>query len=349
MTQKDDLHSFLTATEKENRRLIYIGIPIVALTAFSFFAFSQLQTNLTESLVSLSISIGVTASIWLGSRRIIIFLWKKYPWEEHPRKHILLEAILVIFWAAISLTVFGFLGLIVSKDEINYHDLADSIMFTVLITLFITALTEGWFFYTRWIKSRHISADLERENLNAQFETLKSQVNPHFLFNSLNTLISIVDGNEKAVSFVQNLSELLRFGLQNKEVEAAKVIDEISIIEKYIYLQQARFKNNLIVNLKVEKEVKENYFLPPMSLQMLVENAIKHNIISKENPLYIDIYNQGNENIIVKNNLQRKTTEYKTGLGIKNISQRYEYLTDKKVIMQQSDNVFMISLPLLKL
>ncbi|MFC2086194.1 sensor histidine kinase [Bacteroidota bacterium] len=349
MTQKDDLQGFLEQSGKSDKMLAIVGIPLVSLIAIILFAFSLFQTELLEALVNVAMSLGITASIWIGCRHIILYLWKKYPWEEHPVKHITIEALSVILWAGLCLTFFAAIGYYVLKEKPDLEEVKVSLVFTFLITLLISSITEGWFFYTRWIKSRIISQNLEKEHLNAQFETLKSQVSPHFLFNSLNTLMSIVDSNEKAVSFVQNLSEFLRYGLQSKDNELVRVANEIKIIGKYIYLQKTRFKNNLNVNIKVDKEVQDNYHLPPMSLQMLVENAIKHNEASKENPLFIDIYNDGNESLIVKNNLQKKKVDDKTGLGLKNISQRYEYMSNKKVIIRQSDNVYMVSLPLLKL
>lgn len=349
MSQKDDLQSFLEQSGKGDRMLAIVGIPTVSLIAIILFAFSLFQTELLAALVNVAMSLGITASIWFGCRYIISYLWKKYPWEDHPVKHIVIEATGVILWAAICLYVFVGIGYKVLNQGPEPGEIKTSIVFTFLITLLITSIIEGWFFYTRWIKTRFISQNLEKEHLNAQFETLKSQVNPHFLFNSLNTLISMIDGNEKAVSFVQNLSEFLRYGLQSKDNEVVRVEDEINIVGKYIYLQKTRFKQNLNVNIKVDKDVQDNYYLPPMSLQMLVENAIKHNVISKEKPLVIDIYNDGEESLVVKNNLQRRNAENKTGIGLKNISQRYEYMTSKKVIIKQSDNVYMVSLPLLKL
>jgi LytS/YehU family sensor histidine kinase len=264
-------------------------------------------------------------------------------------KHIVIEVFALIVWASIVLTVFAGIGYCFVGGEEGMSDLKVSLVFTFLITLLISSITEGWFFYTRWIKSRLITQNLEKEHLSAQFETLKSQVNPHFLFNSLNTLMSLVENNEKAISFIQNLSEFLRYGLKSKENEVALISDEIEIIEKYAYLQKARFKANLNVSIKVDEDVRNNYYLPPMSLQILFENAVKHNEISKKNPLYVDIFNDGEEAIIVKNNLQKRNLENKTGIGLKNISQRYTFLTDKKVVIKQTENVYMVSLPLLKL
>lgn len=349
MSTKEDLQSFLDKSGKGDKLLAIIGIPAEALLATLLFAYNILQNDILKAGINILMSLGITASIWFGCRYIILLLWKKYPWEEKPMKHIVIEVIALIVWASIVMTVFAGVGYCFLGGEEGMSDVKVSLIFTFLITLLISSITEGWFFYTRWIKSRLISQNLEKEHLSAQFETLKSQVSPHFLFNSLNTLISMVENNEIATAFIQNLSEFLRYGLKSKENEVVLISDELKIIEKYSYLQKARFKTNLNVHIKVDLVISNNYYLPPMSLQILVENAIKHNEISKENPLFIDIYNNNDEQLVVKNNLQRKHTDNKTGIGLKNISQRYAYLSTKKVIIKQTDNVFMVSLPLLKM
>lgn len=192
-----------------------------------------------------------------------------------------------------------------------------------------------------------INARLENENILSQFETLKNQVSPHFLFNSLNALSSLIATQpKKAILFTNTFSKIFRSTLSLKDKHIVTLTEELHYVQAYLELQQMRFGDNLRVTIS-ECSENNNQFLPPFSLQMVVENAIKHNSLSKSEPLHIGISVKDNF-LIVTNTLQpRKFVEDSTGTGIKNIQSRYNYLTHVKPVFEIRGNEYYVQLPLI--
>jgi hypothetical protein len=297
-----------------------------------------------ESLIGIGHGMTITAGIWLGCMTIVGWLWRKYPWEFYPVKHLILEVILITAWTlAYSFTLY--------QVEIwcNVFDSQENIVFeafvTILITYLITAIHELVYFYQQWKFHFSKSIRLEKDNIQAKYETLKTQINPHFLFNSLNSLTTLVDDNEKAVEYIGNLSEFFRYMLSSRDKELVLVREEIKLLERYISLQQSRFINTLTVDVDVPEKF-FHYAIPPLVLQMLVENSIKHNIISKDKPLKVTVRGNG-DSIIVENNLQRKPGVSSTGQGLKNITERYKLFTTRGIDVTETSSIFKVSIPLL--
>jgi len=228
------------------------------------------------------------------------------------------------------------------------HEVQDLFMeavTTMLITYLITAIHELVYFYQQWKFHFSKSVRLEKDNIQAKYETLKTQINPHFLFNSLNSLTTLVDDNEKAVEYIGNLSEFFRYMLSSRDKELVLIREEITLLNRYISLQQSRFTNTLTVDVQVPENF-YHYAIPPLVLQMLVENCIKHNIISKEKPLIVSVKAR-NDNIIVENNLQRKSSVSSTGQGLKNITDRLKLFTNRELIVNETSSIFKVTIPLL--
>ncbi len=198
--------------------------------------------------------------------------------------------------------------------------------------------------------NQQVVRELERSmaaNLEAQYELLKQQVNPHFLFNSLNTLKYMVDSHDgQSSEFIIKLADFYRFTLDSLKLNVLPLKQELAIMESYIYLLKARFEEGLLVTQNLGAELAEP-LIPPFTLQLLIENCIKHNIVSLEKPLHIRLYREA-DYLVVENNLQkRKIPESSTGLGIKNINQRYLLLTDKEIVILKTNDTFTIKLPIL--
>lgn len=191
--------------------------------------------------------------------------------------------------------------------------------------------------------------ELKREALQSQYESLKNQLSPHFLFNSLTALkVLIQDAPDKAQNYVNSLSKALRYTLQSNEKQLVTLQEEMEFMNSYIYLIRMRYDANLIVNYDI-KESFQLYMLPPLTLQTLVENAIKHNEISKRRPLKIDIVTTGNESLFVRNNIQKKFTEESgTGLGLSNLSKQFGILIGKDIVITKTDESFTVEIPLVK-
>jgi len=189
---------------------------------------------------------------------------------------------------------------------------------------------------------------IEREKILSQFELLKSQVNPHFLFNSLNTLNALIYKDKaEANEFLLRLSDYMRYLLTQNENTTHLLIEELKLASDYAFLQKKRFGNNLKIKIDLSDELQNNSLIPPLTIQILLENAIKHNIISGSKPLNIKIYREG-ETLVVLNNLQVIKDKIKsTGIGLSNIKNRYRILFDKEIEIVKNDKYFIVKLPLI--
>ena len=192
------------------------------------------------------------------------------------------------------------------------------------------------------------TAKMEKDQIMAQFEILKSQINPHFLFNSMNILSSLIPKSPKlAVKFTSQFSKVFRKLLENNEEVIIPLDQELDFIKSFLFLQKMRFDKSLEIEVRIEKK-KLNRALPPFGLQLLIENAIKHNIISEEQPLKITISNEG-DYLQVQNNLQLRTVhEPSTGIGLKNLKARYKLLTELPVIIDKTESHYTAKIPLIE-
>ena len=204
------------------------------------------------------------------------------------------------------------------------------------------------------IKSRERTINkynrLEREKIRSQLETLRSQINPHFLFNSFNTLISEIEEDpHNAITYVEKFSDFYRSIVMNREKDIITLEEEIAILNDYAFIQQKRYGRALHINIKVTKEEGKSYYITPLALQLLIENAIKHNVVSLEIPLTIELYIDDNEYLVIKNNITKKLQQEKgSGMGLQNIQKRYELISRKSVIVENNDKFFIVKIPLLK-
>lgn len=295
------------------------------------------------------ISFTLSFLIWQGNHYIHHTLEKKYPLEHRTVKKIFLQITFNTLYT--SLMIVGFL--IVYFNYFIHKNLSSKIVFTevftsIILSLLINAIYIGTFFFQKMKESIGESEKLKRENIQSQYETLKNQVSPHFLFNSLNTLATIIPEDPKlAVDFVQKLSSVYRYVLQNKDKELVSLQTEIDFVQDYFFLLKIRFGENIHLMSSIP-DVFLYKHVPPLTLQMLLENAIKHNIISTANPLCINLYVEKDNRLMVKNNLQKKILETEsTGIGLQNIVNRYKFLTKHPVETIITQDNFMVSLPLL--
>jgi LytS/YehU family sensor histidine kinase len=185
------------------------------------------------------------------------------------------------------------------------------------------------------------------QSVNAQLQNLKSQISPHFLFNNLSVLTSLVySGDKKAVNFINELSKVYRYVLENKNTELVTLDKEVDFLNHYIYLLNIRFEDSISFNININDEKKALY-LPQMCLQILIENTIQHNETSQANVLTVNIYSTNNS-LVIENNVQKRRDKIdSSGTGLKNIRSRYSFFTDEKVEVFNDDEIFKVILPLL--
>lgn len=241
-------------------------------------------------------------------------------------------------------------GVFKHSEVVAYHFTITSpiwkqLWFIILVALLVAGLIYWWI----RVRERRMQreASLIREKLESQFETLKSQINPHFLFNNFNTLITIIEEDPNlAVEYVEKLSDFYRSILQYREKELIPLEEELKIVADYTFLLQKRYGTNLKV--VVESSSINSAYVVPLTLQMLVENAVKHNVISKQDPLMVRILRGDSGYITICNNLQKKiVAEASTGFGLESIVKRYGLLSDKKVLIREEKGEFKVSIPIM--
>ena len=196
-------------------------------------------------------------------------------------------------------------------------------------------------------RNKEVMIQLQIENKKAKLQGLKEQISPHFLFNTLNTLISVIRTEEKSesIDFVENLSSVYRYILDNQFIDTVKFGEELTFVKSYIYLLKKRFGDDLKVNINISSEI-ENNSVPLFALQMLVENAIKHNVLSSTQPLEIRI-EQMDKYICVINNFNQKTVTESLGIGLVNLNNRFKLITGKEISIKKSEQSFSVSIPLI--
>ncbi|MFA6084591.1 MAG: histidine kinase [Mucilaginibacter sp.] len=217
------------------------------------------------------------------------------------------------------------------------------ILVNLTFYMFLHLLYQGY-------QNQQVSIELERtqaDNLGAQYEMLKQQVNPHFLFNNMNTLKAMVETNdEHTVEFILKLSDFYRFTLESRKNDLIHLSDEVEILTAYMFLLKARFEDGINLVNTIDPQYYSS-LIPPFTIQLLIENCIKHNIVSLDYPLQIKLYTE-NEKIIVENQLQpKKSQEFSTKVGLENINQRYIHLLDQKIDIEVNEKSFKIKLPVI--
>jgi ligand-binding sensor domain-containing protein len=215
------------------------------------------------------------------------------------------------------------------------------------ITLLFSSLLY-WYIKRRERQLTNVQA-LKNEKIKFEFELLRNQVNPHFLFNSFNTLISAIEDNPKTgVEYVEQLSEFFRNIVNYRDKDTISLKEEVTLLQNYLYLQQKRYGDSLRLSITISEEEQQHIFLPPLTLQLLMENAIKHNAVSKEAVLHVQV-SIINRCIVIQNNINKKTSKEKsTGMGLQNIKSRYALLHSLPVLINETAEYFTVNLPILK-
>jgi sensor histidine kinase YesM len=217
----------------------------------------------------------------------------------------------------------------------------------MVITLIVTLAIHAFYFYKDYQENKVKEQKVIAGNASAQFESLKNQIDPHFLFNSLNVLSSLIEENpENAQKFTTSLSKIYRYVLEQKDKELVSIQEELAFAKTYMNLLKMRFENSITYELP-ENFDNEEAKVVPLSLQLLLENCIKHNVVSESKPLHIKIYIENNF-LVVENNLQKKEIlSDRKGVGLQNIVSRYAILTKRNVLVEEKENTFKVLLPIL--
>lgn len=224
----------------------------------------------------------------------------------------------------------------------------DNYQFGLWITLTIVIIFHFIYFYNRYQKNKLKEQKVIAGTASAKFDALKNQLDPHFLFNSLNVLTSLIEENpESAQKFTTSLSKVYRYVLEQKNKDLVTVDEELDFARTYMSLLKMRFEDSIVFEIPDRASNPESKVVP-LSLQLLLENAVKHNMVTTRKPLHIKIYEDNQGNLVVENNLQQKQIVKKgSGVGLDNIKQRYQLLTNKKVNINQQAERFAVAIPML--
>lgn len=289
-----------------------------------------------------------TLLIWEGNRAIFIYLRKKFPHYRQTARRLIWQTIVGLTYTLVvsAFIDYFFCSQISNFDRIN--EVLIGFKISLIPTIIVTLMYESAFFFQSWKSHVQKTEALARENVQSQLDALKNQLDPHFLFNSLNTLASLIDDeNSPAQNYLDKLSDVYRYVLVSREKNTVTLEEEMQFLDAYIYLNKIRFRENLQVETQLSTD-KNQLHVAPLSIQMLIENAIKHNVVSKEKPLKIRIV-QEDGFLTVENNLQeKKTFEKSTKVGLQNIINRYRLLTEQQVEILRNEWTFKVKLPLLE-
>jgi len=330
---------------------IILGIPILTLF-LTYLFFSDPEFSHIPFVERFVGGLPFTALYWISTRAVMKWLRKSYEDISSTMKRIILVAIFIIFIAP---WIGGILNFLLSTgadffgcERVEMHARSfRKILSVYFACFFMIAIYEAIYFYTKLKESIEEREEAKQAQIRSELEGLRSQVNPHFLFNSMNTLMNIVVEDQKlAVNFLGKLSKVYRYVLENREEQIIPLQKELQFIEAYVFLQKERFRGNLEVDINIPKEYLTHKIIP-LSLQILFENAIKHNAVSQKKPLLIEVFIE-DENLIVRNNLQRKEQVMtSTKFGLKNIETRYRFFTQRSISIKENNTHFSVAIPLL--
>ena len=254
---------------------------------------------------------------------------------------IMVAAISIIFWGYDYMNFLGY--------HMNLNQYAWCVIIGVFLNILATSLNEGAAFFEKWRRMVNEAENLKKENLQSQLEGLKGQVNPHFLFNSLNSLSSLINEDPaQAEKFLDEMSKVYRYLLRSNEDGLTTLESEMMFIQSYFHMLKTRYGEALEMESQIDEHYL-NYQLPPLTLQMLVENAVKHNIIMKDSPLKILIMTTNSSKLIVSNNLQRKDKQVLSNkIGLANIVKKYRLMKKEEINVRDDGKEFAVVIPLIQ-
>ncbi len=320
-------------------------IIVLAGTIMSLLSCFNCYTHSFQSAITIwSFSVTVWLVLWKGNEFIHLLIDQKLTWEQNPVRRLIVGLVAILLYTPTAMyLLMKFFSWIANT---SFGNVTWTLIISVLVTIGISSFITARGFFMAWRELAINAEKLKRESLASKYESLKSQVNPHFLFNSLNALSNLVYQNQDlAVKFIKQLSDVYRYVLDTRTRELVSLQEELEFLNAYLFLQGIRFGENLKVNNKLNGT---QSYVPPLVFQLLIENAIKHNIISSEQPLTIDLFNEDGF-LVVSNNLQRREVmrEDSSGFGLDSIRQRYEYLSGKQVLVMEENGKFIVRLPLI--
>ena len=338
-------------TLKQLSRSFIIGIVIFLIIILIDFIYgAKLEFNKALG-IQFVYTMLYSVTLGIANQLVFVFLDKVFVNERFSLRRIVvgfISSFLVTLFIIFLLRVF--IEIVIEGNSFeNYwqNERAANYVFSTVMTFIVLLSFYTFYIYKAYNENKVKEQKIIAGTASAQFESLKNQIDPHFLFNSLNVLSSLIEENpENAQRFTTSLSKIYRYVLEQKDKELVLVTEELSFAKTYMNLLKMRFENSITYEVPEEFENQEAKVVP-LSLQLLLENTIKHNVVSETKPLHIKIYIENNY-LIVENNLQKKEVlQDRKGVGLQNIVNRYGLLSERKVIVQEDETNFKVKIPIL--
>lgn len=338
----------------DEKKIRIYGPLIFGTILMAFFMLPMFATSASHSYPLLrmlgSVFIWVVIT-WEPTRFVILQVYKRLGSRDQTKKRIWVTG-LILFPVTILL---GYLRnylehfLIWEMPVHNIPFMLSSIGTSVIFVTAEAALYEMVFYIEKWHQSELEAKELKKMNLQMQYDSLKVQIQPHFLFNTLNTLIGLMKMDvPRAIHFTEEMAYVYRYLLEANERQLISLAEEMRFTRAYFFMLKTRYSEGLHLDA-LDVEEMEEYSLPPLSLQLLLENAVKHNVITKDRPLYIKIqFHPDLQCVVLSNNLQKKQRQFNTGLGLVQLQKKFELLHLPEVIIEATADDFTVTLPLLK-
>ncbi len=296
-------------------------------------------------------TIMIAMVVWQGNRYLHSSLRNYFDWINKPLQKVLVLILSVVFYTVpVSvLLIVGWYELF-TTEPVNWQIVSQTTLIILIAVIFITHVYETVILVKQSENEMIRNEQLERARAEAELEALKNQIDPHFIFNSLNTLSHLIEEKPaRAKQFNDTLADVYRYILQNKARDLVLLRDEIGFLNSYFLLLQIRFEKAVHLEKNVDESTLEHFLLPPICLQLLAENAIKHNEFSEENPLIFSVSLENGE-LIVKNKLHRKELRKPSSkIGLNNLKERYKLTTGKSINISDDHGEFIVRLPVLNL
>ena len=289
--------------------------------------------------------------VWQGNRYLHSSLRSYFDWINKPLQKVMVLILSVIFYT-VPVSVLLLVGWyqLFTNEPVNWEIISQTTLIILIAVIFITHVYETVILVKQSESEMIRNEQLERAKVEAELEALKNQIDPHFIFNSLNTLSHLIEEKPaKARKFNDTLADVYRYILQNKARNLVLLRDEMGFLDSYFLLLNIRFECAVQLQKHVDPTALEHYLVPPISLQLLAENAIKHNEFSKESPLVFSIMLE-NDQLTVKNQMHKKELRKPSSrIGLNNLRERYKLVTGKEISISEENGFFIVRLPVLEL
>jgi two-component system LytT family sensor kinase len=339
----------LTKPTKAYTYSLVISLPFILLALHDIMYGERAFNEWRIWLYSSPLLIVISFLSWYGHVQYEFLIQRKLPALSQTFKRVSFKLLtnVVIMTPSVLLIFYLYDWLNILDYKIGPDDLKWGYVLGVTINFVFVTLWEVLYLLDKYKESLGEKELMEQMSMEQEFETLKSQINPHFLFNCFNTLSSLIHEDKKeAEKFLDELSNVYRYLLKSNEDGVSTVEKELKFIQSYYQLLKTRYGSGLQINMDIDKRYYP-YLLPSLCLQLLVENAVKHNVVSKQQPLVIEIFTAAGNKMVVNNNLQRKQIiKHSTRIGLANIRSKYKLMKQKGFQVIEGNDNFMVVLPL---